>query len=67
MRKLIRRAGAAECQKCACRVLASAIDVDHVIPLARGGQDVDSNIQALCRPCHKLKTRSDFNFAKPPF
>ena len=67
MRKAVSRAGEARCTKCGLMVLASATDVDHVIPLARGGQDVDENIQALCRPCHKLKTRSDFGAKNTPF
>jgi 5-methylcytosine-specific restriction protein A len=67
MRKAIREAGWAQCAKCPCRVLPSAADVDHVVPLALGGEDIDSNVQILCRPCHKLKTRSDFNFSAPPF
>jgi 5-methylcytosine-specific restriction protein A len=48
-------------------VLASALDVDHIRPIAHGGEDVDENVQALCRPCHKLKTRTDFGFANTPF
>jgi 5-methylcytosine-specific restriction protein A len=67
MRKVIRKAIRWDCEKCHCGVFASAIDVDHIVPLAHGGEDIDSNIQALCRACHKLKTRSDFSFAKPPF
>jgi len=33
-----------------------ASTVDHIIPKARGGTDEDSNLQALCWPCHKVKT-----------
>ncbi|MDG4532570.1 HNH endonuclease [Streptomyces sp. AV19] len=39
---------------------ASAVDVDHVRPLAMGGEDVDGNVQVLCRGCHQLKTRTEF-------
>ena len=33
-----------------------ANEVDHVIPLSRGGPDDESNYQALCKPCHSAKT-----------
>lgn len=43
------------CQKCG-RVTQEG-DVDHRIPLARGGTDDQSNLQYLCRsPCHADKT-----------
>ncbi len=29
--------------------------IDHVIPTARGGQDIDSNLQLLCQACNSLK------------
>ncbi|MFB7899235.1 HNH endonuclease [Streptomyces xiamenensis] len=36
-------------------------------PIAHGGEDIDENVQPLCRTCHKLKTREDFGVTKPPF
>ncbi|WP_330299919.1 HNH endonuclease [Streptomyces sp. NBC_00503] len=67
LRRTIRKAGRARCARCLRDVLASAIDIDHVQPLALGGEDVDDNVQTLCRGCHKLKTREDFGAAGPPF
>ena len=32
---------------------------DHIKPLALGGKDNISNLQALCANCHQLKTRGD--------
>lgn len=32
---------------------------DHIKPLALGGKDIPSNIQALCANCHQEKTRED--------
>jgi 5-methylcytosine-specific restriction protein A len=32
---------------------------DHVIPLAEGGLDVESNTQGLCQDCSDLKTREE--------
>lgn len=43
--------------KCAaCKSpLGVAYEVDHVIPLARGGPNVRTNLQLLCRPCNRAK------------
>lgn len=40
---------------CSCGALAT--QVDHVVPLARGGAKFDvRNCQGLCAPCHSRKT-----------
>jgi len=36
-------------------VVASS-EVDHIIPLARGGTNKLINLQALCKSCHSKKT-----------
>ncbi len=33
-----------------------AEEVDHVVPLAHGGTDDWSNLQSLCRDCHRIKS-----------
>ena len=39
------------------------IDVDHIIPRAKGGTNVLSNLQALCRTCNSQKRdRDDTDF-----
>jgi RNA-directed DNA polymerase len=35
------------------------IEVDHIIPKAKGGKDIYTNLQALHRHCHDTKTRND--------
>jgi len=35
---------------------------DHVIPLHKGGEDDESNMQVLCLPCHDKKTLKDMGF-----
>lgn len=67
LRKIMRRSGMVDCAKCPSSVFASAADVDHIVPLAHGGEDVDDNVQILCRSCHKAKTRLDFAFSNTPF
>lgn len=32
---------------------------DHIIALANGGEHRESNLQLLCEPCHKVKTKID--------
>jgi 5-methylcytosine-specific restriction protein A len=67
LRREMRKSVMVVCARCPARVFASAADVDHIVPLAKGGQDIDSNVQILCRPCHKAKTRVDFDFQNTPF
>lgn len=38
-----------------CRVELLEYHIDHLMPLARGGLDVLSNIQLLCPPCNQKK------------
>jgi 5-methylcytosine-specific restriction endonuclease McrA len=37
----------------------SGLEWDHHIPLAIGGDDDESNLQPLCKGCHRLKTGKD--------
>ena len=49
------------CQHCLTEGrITSAIDVDHIIPLSAQGNRLDlSNLQSLCRACHRTKTSQD--------
>lgn len=38
-----------------------AVEVDHIIPLTKGGTEDESNLQGLCKDCHEEKTNEDFN------
>lgn len=40
----------------------AAVEVDHVVPLSKGGTDTDDNTRNLCRPHHERKTAKDFGF-----
>ena len=47
-----------ECQ--ACGKLLGMAQVDHVVPVFKGGKVYDeANLQVLCVPCHTFKTRID--------
>lgn len=65
LRRLVRKAVGAECAVCRGWYLPSMLDIDHIKPLALGGEDVEENVQALCKSCHKAKTAMDFG--KRPF
>ncbi len=43
----------------AARRAIKATQRDHVIPLAEGGRDDETNEQALCEPCHEIKSAAE--------
>lgn len=44
----------------ACADIEPATEVDHVIPITKGGAKRDaSNLQSLCHACHSAKTRAE--------
>jgi 5-methylcytosine-specific restriction protein A len=51
-----------------CRICnrAPSRHADHIIPLARGGTNHESNYQGTCHSCHSAKTAShDGGFGNP--
>ena len=48
------------CEMCLPRLTPAAV-VDHIKPLALGGEDIDSNTRNLCEPCHAKVTAEQFN------
>ncbi|MGW3662539.1 HNH endonuclease [Streptomyces sp. NPDC005141] len=60
LRALVGARGGARCGRCGSLVLADVVDVDHVQPLALGGEDTDTNVQPLCHGCHQRKTATEF-------
>lgn len=39
--------------------VAAATELDHVVPLWKGGSDDPSNLQGLCAACHATKTAQE--------
>ena len=48
------------CQPCkALDKLTLASEVDHIIPVSKGGKDQHDNLQAICDDCHKAKSQAE--------
>lgn len=48
------------CAECEKRGLVKAtVIIDHIVPLAFGGKDVDANCQGLCAMCSAIKTAAE--------
>ena len=43
------------CVYCGYRRTAPSFDIDHIIPVVRGGSNDQSNLQVICRPCNQRK------------
>ena len=56
---LARAAGRCECPECReVFTRGNPAELDHVLPVALGGGSIAGNLQALCRRCHRRKTRA---------
>lgn len=48
-----------KCANCGCSLKKSGHHLDHIVPLALGGANLDTNIQLLCPPCNHSKSAKD--------
>lgn len=53
-----------KCSSCA-NILDEHYEVDHIVPLWKGGSNQLANLQVLCCKCHKTKTLTE-NIARGP-
>ncbi|WP_078530961.1 HNH endonuclease signature motif containing protein [Streptomyces sp. PsTaAH-124] len=53
------RALARDCFACVLCGVREGLEVDHVLPIAKGGSWSLDNAQTLCRNCHREKTQND--------
>jgi DNA replication protein DnaC len=44
---------------CPCKLNLKSLSIDHILPLSAGGTNDATNLQALCKPCHFVKTKSE--------
>uniref|UniRef100_A0A6C0IXZ9 HNH nuclease domain-containing protein n=1 Tax=viral metagenome TaxID=1070528 RepID=A0A6C0IXZ9_9ZZZZ len=53
----------ASSQQWRCNICKNILDhtyeIDHINPLYKGGNNLENNLQALCRNCHGKKTFND--------
>ncbi len=53
-RQLMRRQGNT-CVYCGYRRRAASLDIDHIVPVVKGGSNDTGNLQVICRPCNQRK------------
>ncbi|WP_157177302.1 HNH endonuclease [Sphingomonas prati] len=54
------------CERCPDRGRTTlAVEVDHIVPLDKGGTDDDSNTRNLCKSCHLEVTAEQFGHRPP--
>ena len=51
---------------CAVCERKASREVDHIIPISKGGTDQRDNLQGVCLECHEDKTRRDLGLRKRP-
>lgn len=44
-----------QCRSCGQTQIEVHLNIDHIIPLARGGSNDISNLQTLCQQCNQRK------------
>ena len=54
-RKMIYHKAEGRCQLCGCKITYDEMSLDHIVPLAMGGEDSFENLQATCEPCNSHK------------
>ena len=50
------------CRKCGITDRYSTLEIDHIIPIAKGGKSIYNNLQTLCHNCNKNKGNSIENY-----
>lgn len=43
------------CNMCGTDLSTVVVHIDHIMPVSRGGTNVDSNVQLLCKSCNSRK------------
>jgi 5-methylcytosine-specific restriction endonuclease McrA len=48
-----------KCALCKCSLAKVVKELDHIVPISRGGDNGPANLQWLCRPCNRSKSNKD--------
>lgn len=62
-REVAARAGW-KCERCG-EVVSANFEIDHKVPIFRGGDNSTANLQCLCPDCHRTKTEDDRRASTP--
>lgn len=57
-RKKILKKTDGHCAYCGCRIAYNEMQIDHIVPIYNGGEDVESNMLPACRSCNHYKGTS---------
>lgn len=55
VRRMIYNNADGRCQLCGRKIMFTDASMDHIIPLALGGEDCESNLQLACKVCNGAK------------
>jgi 5-methylcytosine-specific restriction enzyme A len=65
VRKYVHNRDNYQCQSCGKNFQETTLNIDHIIPLAKGGSNDISNLQTLCIKCNqKKKANLDSRFRR---
>ncbi|HEX6465022.1 MAG TPA: HNH endonuclease signature motif containing protein [Vicinamibacterales bacterium] len=56
LRRAILERDGYRCQICGVPVVEDDVEIDHVVPLSRGGDSSPANLQAACARCNRRKS-----------
>ena len=51
-----------KCEK--CKLNFKMLEIHHIIPISKGGNNEASNLMALCSSCHKIKDKEAIQIPK---
>ena len=61
MQKIAHKQQNGECASCHKKTELKKCEGDHIEPYSAGGKTVQENLQMLCRPCHRNKTKEMYD------